>query len=150
METEGSVDHNVKRKGYIIAIITLMCILLTWSVVKCARADYWRQTASLLPGTYMLVYTDVEATTQMLTLQNMAEINGVKDVVRFITVNNSITFAVDQEYNAAGFAKYLNTAPQTTDELKPVLFMRGVDAFNKPYWVHVPLPCAWTKGDEAL
>ena len=42
--------------------ITLMVLALIWGLFECqeARADHWTQIATLLPGTYMLVGTDLE------------------------------------------------------------------------------------------
>jgi uncharacterized protein YccT (UPF0319 family) len=125
-------------------IILLMCLAFTWGVIQCqeARADHWRQTSSLLPGTYMLIYIDYTMTAQMAAMQAFAEMQGIEGTLSFVSVSEALTITINEEYTTEKMITFLNAEPQTTEDQKPMMFKSEGE-----WWRQIPMPCKWTKGD---
>jgi hypothetical protein len=115
-----------------------MVVALLWGLAFCetARGDYWRQTASLLPGTYMVVYIDIPGT---------KEIGDYRyDLSNPIGVVIGMIFKVTPP-TPSGLANFLNVYPETMDIQSPTLFKSDDGG-----WHQVDLPCRWTLGEKAL
>jgi len=104
-----------------------------------ASADYWRQTSSLLPGTYMLTYFHQQSTTEMLALQEYAEAQGLPSTIKVQYLMETIVITIDAEFNTKKLVEYLNAEPQTTG---PVLFKQ-----DKIGWAQILMPCELAAGD---
>ncbi len=118
-----------------------------------AQADYWRQTASLSPAKYMVVYEIPRATAGMNnflgtwdyeTLQ-ASWLNG------FNSIGASWRFTVLKggDLVSIGLADWLNAGDKTSEGAKPVLFVKRQDPLGGDFWIQIDLPCVWTKGDKA-
>ena len=131
----------MKREWYIICIIASAVLLFVWGLVMCqtARADHWEQNASLLPGTYMLVYINVEGTWQVEYYAAMAEAQGVDANLKIEYVIQGLVMTIGGDFNTEKMVEYLNNDPPTTKDHVPILFRMG--ALDE--WLQVPLPCKW-------
>ena len=137
----------MKNERRIIMVIVLMIVLFVWGLVQCqeARADHWRATASLLPGTYKLTY-NVPAQTAAILAMNETHAS----LLGFIAVGEALTIIIDKEYTSDMFVEFLNVEPKTYDYMLPTLFVKKVDFAEQTYWVQIKLPCKWTLGDVAM
>ena len=135
----------MKRERYIIIIIALMCILFTWSVVKCAQADHWTVKSSLLPGTYMLTYMSVETTDRIHQMYDYYGELDLEPATNIIYTGYMVVFGFNEKYNSEALAEFLNAAPSTPPDLRPELFK-----LEDAWWRQIPLPIKWLKGDVVM
>jgi hypothetical protein len=120
----------------------LMVALMVFVFAGSVWADHWRQTSSLLPGTYMLIYIDHEQTTQMVAMQTYAELQGMLGALSFVSVGEALTITINEDYTTARMIEFLNAKPQTTDTQNPMIFKSEGE-----WWRQIPMPCKWTIGD---
>ena len=118
-------------------IITLMMLFTT-----VVHADHWRQDASLIPGTYMVVYEHESATAQTFAMQEFAAEHGIESTILFQAVMEAIVITINKEYTTEKLVKFLNTDPLTVG---PILFTK-----DKVGWRQIPMPCKLVVGDVTM
>ena len=128
----------------------LMFLALMWGLYTCqeARADHWTQIATLLPGTYMLVGTDLEQSAQIQAVYQ-GLLSGGSDpadtTMNFVHRGPMLVFVVTPgSWNASHLADFFEIEPQTAPDDKSYLF-RKTDIGR---WIQVDLPCKWVEGIE--
>ena len=127
-------DKNLVMSKMSVAIcLTFMLLLATL-----AHADHWEQNASLLPGTYMLVYINVEGSAQMDWYAEMARIQGVDSNIQIEYVLQGLVMTIGREFSTEKLVKYLNADPTTTKDQEPLLLRKDGKG-----WKQIPLPCKW-------
>jgi hypothetical protein len=124
--------------------VALMVLAMIWGLLMCgeAQAGFWLPSGSLLPGTYLLVYDDQDATYEMLALKTMVEMKGIPANVNFQAIKTAVVIKIDEEHNTKKLCDYLNADPVS---LGPELFKE-----DKIGWHQVPLPFQWVLGDAAI
>lgn len=136
----------MKRK---LLCITLMILALTWGILKCqeARADHWRQDASLLPGTYMLAYFDKSGTDFLLGLQDYSTLHELESSIKLQYVIEAIVITINREYTTGKLVKFLNTEPETVN---PILFKKVELSETAVIWKQIPMPWKLVAGDVTM
>lgn len=133
------------HKGFDMAKRIIVAAIIVGCLFTPALADHWNQHASLIPGTYLLVYASPSETSNLHTMYEYFEMQGIDRVTNFIWIGFSAYFEINEHFSTEALIKYLNTPPETTLESHPILF-RLVD----DVWLTVPLPCKWVKGDTVM
>ena len=121
--------------------LLVICLLL---IASTAWADHWRQTASLLPGTYMMIYDNPRTTAQMQFLQEYLRATG-EDPFGADTIVEGVIFVIGEEQKTEKLIRFMNVDPQTSPEKNPFLFKQVEGC-----WVKIDFPCVWVKGDSTL
>ena len=127
----------MKRGMLYFCLLIVMTFVLGFYTAKCVHADYWRQNASLVPGTYMVVYKSLDQTAELAAVYEYLDNMGFDRVTNFQWTGFSAVFDIDGDrWTTDKFVAFLNTEPKTTPENEPMLF-RLID----DVWVVVsPLP----------
>lgn len=123
-------------------LISIMILAFTAGIWHCqeARAE-WAPTGSLLPGTYLITYINIRATTQYQIMEALGE---VEITLPISDLRSGRRFEATKEVNSPLIAEFLNAEPETLPEHEPVLFMYLGDG----KWKQIDLPCRWVGEGE--
>lgn len=137
-------------KGFCKSLFSGMVV--TWLVAALVllaavpAVSFWQQKASLLPGTYIIAYTNLRETAYDLYMERWAEENNWgKPDIKTTVILEAMEIKIDLEHTTTGLCKYLSNDPMTVPEQLPILFKK-VDGL----WVQVNLPCDWVEGEYAI
>ena len=124
-----------------------MCLVFLSSV---AYADHWKATSSLLPGTYMLTYMCVESTATVHQMYDYFGEQGIEPSTNIIYTGYSVVLGLNEKVNSDSLAAFMNAAPNTPPDLNPEFFKLETAPDGQSWWIHIPLPLKWFKGDEVM
>ena len=133
----------------------LMFLALIWGLYTCeeARADHWRQTASLMSGTYMIIYIDMPSTDYLVAEQEYLTSQGKPPYTEVEAVMIGLKFRITDPEKQPRLKELLNIKPKVHPDQKPILLKKGVDYPDKAAiqdkigWYQIPLPCKWIEGE---